>query len=212
MSTLDTFATYVGSETKVCKADNCNNTFARDNAVLYAFGITHYSKDKGQSYLQIHDSMFSCSDECAIAATHKRIEDTKVFNHGEFHENLHPNGEFTDELVKQNVSYTPMLGSWQSLPKRCALSACGKDLTNATDIYVPHVDAKGHCYQDVLMQLDGNDSKGSLDAYNLGACCLDHAYQVAHAIVDFILADEKKDRSESYAPTTVQSPIARSRK
>lgn len=166
----------------------------------FAVGISHYHRQKGKSYLQVHDDMVHDNHEDAVAAVHARIDSHADMTHGVYEPEKHnPNEAYPHELVKGNAEYHPSPYAWSTLPKIDAIT--GEALGD--DIYIPHVDncRLGHCYQAVLQELNGG--KGSLENYNLGFSTLEGAIAGAHAIVDEVLvpyaqaAEARKKESQS---------------
>jgi|SRR6185437_2549001 len=152
----------------------------------FAVGISHYHREKGKSYIQVHDDMVHESHEDAVAAVHARIDlhAGPGFEHGKYDPvALNPNEQYSHDLVRQNAEYHASPYAWGTLPKIDAIT--GETLGD--DIYVPHVDncRLGHCYQAILQEMNGGH--GSLEQYNLGCATLENAIACAHAIVDEIL-------------------------
>lgn len=165
-----------------CAGADCNEQIRPDQAVWYDIGISHYNKAKGVSYIQVHSSLFACSEDCAAKAAHSRADSHKNLPHGKFDAaTLNPKGEHPDTLVQQNAVYSPIGRSWASLPKVDALT--GEALGD--DIYVVHVDRSSH--QDPKRGTHGyHTSTGEL-----ATATLDGAIQLIHVIIDEVLAPPK---------------------
>lgn len=150
----------------------------------FAIGISHYHKDKGKSYVQVHDDMVHETHTDAVKAVHARIDQHKDFEHGVYDPaQLNPNGQYPHKLVKGATEYHPNPYPWASLPQIDGFT--GQLLGD--EMWVPHVDncRLGHCYQAVLQEQNGG--RGSLENYNIGFSSKEGAIAGAHAIVDQIL-------------------------
>lgn len=162
-----------------CAGQDCQEQVRPDAAIWYDIGISHFNKERGVSYIQIHNSLFSCSEACAVKAAHARADSHKDLPHGQFDAaTLNPDGLHPDVLVQQNAVYTPLGVAWASLPKVDALT--GAPLGD--DIYVPHVDRSSH-----------QDPKRGVHGYHtpigfLGTATLESCIQLIHVIIDEILA------------------------
>lgn len=156
-----------------CKT--CYTEVHPHNATWYNIGISHYSKDKGVSYIQDHSESFCCNHACADTEVHRRIEAQSAFPHGIYHPELNPNESHPTELVKINAEYTPISRTWSSLPTINAIT--GEPLGD--DIYVPHVDRWSH----------NGGRQGGYHQFTgeLGTATLDQCIDLCHILVDKVL-------------------------
>lgn len=163
-----------------CFHNGCDEQVSPNQAIWYNVGISHYNKEKGVSYIQVHSSPFCCSQDHAAAHAHQRADDLAQLPHGEFDAaKLNPLQEHPDVLVQQNALYTPLSRAWASLPKIDALT--GQELGD--DIYVPHLDRWSN-------QPDVPGVQGGYHQVTgeLGTATLESAIQLCHVLIDEILS------------------------
>lgn len=180
-----------------CKAQDCHNMIVPASSVWYNVGISHYSKSKGFSYIQVHDYPHCCSEQCAKDLTHSRLEQHRLLPHGVHSSSLNPDGDFADELVRQNAEYTPLPVAWNTLPQVDALTGS----TLGDDIYIPHIDRWD--------SLNGSGIQGgyqNMTGITLGCSTLDGAIQLAHQLVEE-MSSEPKEYTMPASPV-----VSRSRK
>lgn len=169
-----------------CAHGPCKEQVNKDDSYRYGVGISHYST-KGISYMQVHSTPHSCSDEHAQKVAHSRLDQYKSLEHGVMDASLNPNGnEYSNDFVRECIEYTPNV-SHAPLPANCCV--CNKPLDG--EAYIPHVDSnhQGTCYQEILQKRD--ESPKSLETYTLGACSQEHAVQAAHEILSTIVGPYK---------------------
>lgn len=169
------------AETVEVPCANSGQPIKPNEAVWYNIGISHYNKEKGVSYIQVHDSPYCIDDDNANEFAHKRADQHKDLAHG-VHDSevLNPNQEHADDMVRQNAEYSPLGRAWSSLPKVDALT--GEDL--ADDIYVPHVDRwsnqPSNKVQGGYHQVTGE----------LGTATLESCIKLIHVLIDEVLNKE----------------------
>ena len=178
-----------------CKANDCMNITVPSSSVWYNVGISHYSKSQGFSYIQIHDYPHCCSEQCAKDLTHSRLELHRSLPHGVHSSALNPDGDFVDELVRQNAEYSPLPVAWNTLPQIDALT--GSPLSD--DIYIPHVD-RWNSLDDSGVQGGYQNQTGVM----LGCSTLDGALQLAHQLVEQ-MSSEPQEYTPPVAPVTSRS-------
>lgn len=164
-------------------------TINRDDSHRFGVGFSHYTDIQGdmkRSYSQIFNTLHCASREHALTAIRQRIDDHHNVPFGTYNPSVHnPDGEHTHETCQQNVEYNKIgLLPKASLPKACAI--CEQDLSQANDIYIPHVDdsTRGTHYQGILQK---NNPGLSVEQATYGACSMEHAQQLAHAIIDEVI-------------------------
>lgn len=170
-----------------CYNQECDKQVSPNEAVWYNMGISHYSKQKGVSYIQVHVSPFCCGEACAREFIHKRIDQHANLPHGEYDEVLlNPLGEHSSSLVEANARYTPLGRGWDTLPIVDGITG----LPLGDDIYVPHLDRCSN--QDPQRGTEGyHVSTGELGTATLSDCI-----KLCHLLVDEILTPSAAYRKE----------------
>lgn len=170
---------------------------ATDFSHRFGVGFSHYKLDENgqlvRSYAQIFNTLHCKDRASALQAIRSRIDnhhnvpfgayDADVHNPDESHID-HDNGRM---LVEYNtLGITPR----GQLPKTCAIT--GKPLT--TEWYIPHVDdsTRGTTYQNILKK---QHPGASIEQLTLGACSMEHAKTLAHAILDEIVEPDYQAES-----------------
>src|SRR5260370_13247291 len=163
---------------------NSGKSVKPSEAVWHNIGISHYNKEKGVSYIQIHDTPYCVNDNHAIQHAHKRADQHASLTHG-VHDSatLNPNKKHQDDLVRQNAEYSPLGRGWATLPRVDALT--GQALGD--DIYVPHVDRWSN-----KPNASGGVQGGSHQATGeLGTSTLEGCIRLIHVIIDEVLAPKE---------------------
>lgn len=157
-----------------CKS--CNSQVHPDKATWYNVGISHYSKEKGVSYIQDHGSTFTCNEVCAKDNVHASIDKHTSLKHGVYTDTLNPDQSHASELVRQNAEYSPITRTWESLPTVDAIT--GENLGN--DIYIPHLDRWSHSggVQGGYHQFTGE----------LATATLEDCIELCHRLIDKVLS------------------------
>ena len=178
----------VGEQERTCHNEGCEGTFKHDDSMGFSVGISHYTRDGERSYVQVHEDQHCCSHECAVTAIKTRIDSHKSLAFGVYvPSDLNPSEDYPHALVQSNAEYHDSPLPWGRLPKSCCVT--GADLSNASDIYVPHVDyarpgvGGGDCYQAILQRLYPGCG---LDAYMVACGTLEDCILACHALVDFL--------------------------
>lgn len=161
----------------------------RDKSHRFGVAFVHYTEKDGKmahSHAQIFNTLHCADRPSALKAIKKRIDDHHTVPFGSYDPAIHnPTGETDHDTCHLNVSYDRDSGGLTraQLPTECAI--CGESITDR-DVYVPKVDdsTNGHQYQDYLQSIYPN---ASLEQCTLGACSMEHAQQLAHAILDQII-------------------------
>lgn len=188
-------------------ANNCGaDPFNRDNSHRFGVGISHYTKNENgeyvRSYAQVFSTQHCCSRSCALATVKARIDAHSSIPFGKYAPAIHnPDGEQSHAVARANVEYNQdgILADSQ-LPKSCAV--CHQDLTGK-DVYIPHVDdsTRGTHYQDILQrQYPGL----TIEQATLGACSLNHAQELANAIIDEIIEPDYQGKALQLIPSPVK--------
>lgn len=160
----------------LCASDGCNNITYEgpSHSILMAF--CHWSKDAGYAgvhSIDLQPQDFACSHECAVAAAHTLINEAA------------PDFEKAPRL-----NHNPLQGVDKPL---CGLVSCSKPLTDEAYHIAVHYAKPGV----ISWEHDGEHVTSSqghpgvnysevLDG-ELWGCSLDHAKQIAHAVVDEVL-------------------------
>lgn len=161
----------------------------RDESHRFGVGFSHYTtNDAGEtirSYAQVFNTLHCADRPSALKAIKGRIDNHHTIPFGSYDPEIHnPGGHTDDKTCKINLEYNQEgCLARAHLPKECAI--CQADLTGK-DIYVPHVDdsTNGHQYQDYIQEMNPG---ATLEQCTLGACSMEHAQQLAHAILDEII-------------------------
>lgn len=160
----------------------------RDDSHRFGVGFSHYVRGKNgqwtRSYNQVFNTLHCATRDAAKKAVKARIEAHANIPFGNYDAALHnPSEEHAHHVCRQNVEYnTDGMLPPALLPKSCAV--CGSQLD--ANVYVPHVDdsTRGTHYQGILQKQYPN---ASLEQLTFGACSLEHAQKLAHAILDEVI-------------------------
>jgi hypothetical protein len=167
------------SEAVAVPCANSGQLVRPDQAVWYNLGISHFHKEKGVSYIQVHTSPYCVDDAHAVEFAHKRADSHRDLPHGVYDAaTLNPKNEHPEALVRQNAEYSPLGRGWASLPKIDALT--GEQLGD--DIYVPHVDRWSNQQPNDGVQGSYHQITGELGTATLEGCI-----RLIHVLIDEVL-------------------------